>query len=91
MYLSDYEPASTTGVPIPVTVVILLFVTASALTDLRENLGHLHYEDQSVNIVAGNHRFSLWGSYKVDKYSVDTVHVSFSAEMVYICMVTTVH
>lgn len=92
VYLSDYEPASRPiGVPFPVTVVILLLVTASALSDLRKNFRHLHYEDQSVKTVSGSNRFSFWGSYKVDKYSVDALHVSFSAEVVYIWMVTPVH
>jgi hypothetical protein len=92
VYLSDYEPASRPiGVPFPVTVVILLFVTASALTDLTENSRHLPYEDQSLNSVSGNSRFSLGGSCKVDKYAVEAMHVSFSAEVVYICMVTILH
>jgi len=52
VYLSDYEPASRpTGVPFLVTVVILLFVAASALTDLTEYSRHLPYEDQLVNSV----------------------------------------
>jgi hypothetical protein len=92
VYLSDYEPASRPiGVPFPVTVVILLFVAASVLTDLTEYSRHLPYEDQLVNSVAWNNRFSLCGSCKVDKYSVKVMHVSFSVEVVYICMVTIVH
>jgi len=52
VYLSDYEPASRPiGVPFPVAVVILLFVTASGLTDSpHKNSRHLPYEDQSVTL-----------------------------------------
>jgi hypothetical protein len=76
-----------TGVPFPVTVVILLFVTASALTHLIKISRNFPYEDQSVISVKGNYLFSLWGSCKVDKYCVEAMHVSFSAEVAYVRVV----